>query len=81
MQLSLTLTWLFIFPDESLAGRIRGGVLSSEARMVDKGQRTRVTESQAKKMDLIPEASFSQFCSQTTYKRIPCGNTLNYVDS
>lgn len=48
MQLGLTLTWLFIFPDTGLSGRIRGSVLSSEAGMVDKGQMTRVTESPAK---------------------------------
>lgn len=48
MQLGLTLTWLFIFPDTGLSGRIRGRVLSSEAGMVDKGQMTRVTESPAK---------------------------------
>lgn len=76
MQLSLTLTRLFIFPDASLAGRIRGGVLSSEARMVDKGQRTRVTESQATKWTLSQRPLFLSLCSQTTYKRISCGNTL-----
>lgn len=60
MQLGLILTWLFIFPDTGLAGRIWGGVLSSEARMVDQGQMTRGTESHAKSR-LYLEASFSQF--------------------
>ena len=46
--MGLTLTWLFIFPEAGLAGRIRGGVLSREARVVDKGQKTRVTDSHAK---------------------------------
>lgn len=75
MQLGLTLTRLFIFPDSSLAGRIRGGVLSSEARMVDKGQRTKVTEREAKKWTLSQSPLFLNLCSQTTYKRISCGNT------
>lgn len=60
MQLGLILTWLFIFPDAGLAGRIWGGVLSSEARMVDQGQMTRGTESHTKSR-LYPEAFFSQF--------------------
>lgn len=60
MQLGLILTWLFIFPDTGLASRIWGEVLSSEAKMVDKGQMTRGTESHAKSR-LYPEASFSHF--------------------
>lgn len=49
----------FYFPDSGLAGRMRGGVLSSEAGMVDKGQLTRVTESHARS-NFIWEASLSQ---------------------
>lgn len=59
MQLSLTSTQLFIFPDASLVGRMRGGVLSSEARMV--GQRTRATESQAKKWTFSQRPLFLNF--------------------
>lgn len=57
--MGLTLTWFLIFPDTGLAGRIRGGVLSSEVQMVDKGQMTRVIESLAKS-GLYPGGLFSQ---------------------